>query len=336
MIKVSVVGATGYTGQELVWILSKHPEVRITGLCSRVEKPIAYSEMFPKFKGAVDDLCVNFDIDEVCAKSDIIFLSLPHTVSTAFVPQLLAKNKKIIDLSADYRLDKTDYEKWYKFEHKDQSGLEKAVYGLPELNLEKIKKAQLIANPGCYPTSVLLALLPVLEQKVITGTIIADAKSGVSGAGRKADLALSYCEVNESFKAYKINEHQHMPEIEKIIKSVTDIDINMNFVPHLLPINRGIFSTVYVTLTKDLSQDEIITLYKDYYSGKPFVRIYPNGKYPQIKDVVNTNFCDIGLKVKGNILTIVSAIDNLVKGAAGQAVQNMNIIYGFDQKKGLI
>jgi N-acetyl-gamma-glutamyl-phosphate reductase len=336
MVKVAVVGATGYTGQELVGILAQHPDVEITNLCSRVEKATPYTEMFPRFKGMVENDLEPFDLDKVSESSDIVFLSLPHTVSTKFVPQLIEKGIKVIDLSADYRLDKAEYEKWYKVEHHDEDGLKNSVYGLPELNFDKIKNATLIANPGCYPTSVLLGLLPVLEQGLVSGNLIVDAKSGVSGAGRKASLALSFCEANDSFKAYKVNEHQHMPEMQKIIGTVTDKHINLNFVPHLLPINRGILSTIYVTLDKEFKQEQILDMYKKYYKDKPFVRVYDNNKYPEIKDVVNTNFCDIGINLKDNVLVIVSCIDNLLKGAAGQAVENMNIMFSLDQKKGLM
>ncbi len=332
---VAVIGATGYTGQELVEILSKHKKVKIKYLTSRVEVPTPYSTMFPRFKNIVDVACCEFDISHALKKADVFFLSLPHTVSTEFVAGILGEGKKVIDLSADYRLDKTIYEKWYKTEHKDPIGLKKAVYGLPEINREKIKDAELIANPGCYPTSVLLGLLPAVKKKIITQDIIIDSKSGVSGAGRKAALELSYCEVNENFKAYKINDHQHMPEMEKILKEIDKKEHNITFVPHLLPLNRGILSTMYLKVSEGLREDDIISLYQRFYEKEPFVRVLDKGKVPQLKDVVNTNYCDIGISYKNNMLVIVSCIDNLVKGAAGQAVQNMNIMLGFDEQEGL-
>jgi len=253
------------------------------------------------------------------------------------VPSFLKAGKIVIDLSADYRLPPEVYKIWYGVEHKDKENLSKAVYGLPELYYDAIKKAKLIANPGCYPTSVILGIAPMLKEKAIDlDRVIVDSKSGVTGAGRKPDLALSYCEVNENLKAYKVNEHQHSPEINKILSEVSGKAVNIVFTPHLVPMNRGILSTIYLHLNKKLDTKLVLEMYKDFYKGKPFVRISDEGKFPQVKDVVRTNYCNIGLKVTGDTLIVVSCIDNLTKGAAGQAVQNMNIICGFDENEGLL
>jgi len=241
-----------------------------------------------------------------------------------------------VDLSADYRLDPKIYEKWYGTSHKDTENLPQAVYGLPELYYDQIKKAKLLANPGCYPTSVILGVAPILAEKAIDqSSIIADSKSGVTGAGRKADIALSFSEVNENLKAYKVNEHQHKPEINLILSRVAGKEIDIVFTPHLIPMNRGILSTIYMKLTKPLDTKAVLDIYNKFYKGKPFVRISDEEKLPQIRDVVGTNYCDIGIKVTGSTLIVVSCIDNLKKGAAGQAVQNMNIMCGFDETEAL-
>ena len=269
--------------------------------------------------------------------TDLIFLGLPHKVSMELVPQFLRCGKRVVDLSADYRLDPDVYKVWYGIEHKDKGNLPIAVYGLPELYHDAIKKAKLIANPGCYPTSVILGIAPILKEKTLnTDWIIADSKSGVTGAGRKPDLSLSFGEVNENLKAYKINEHQHKPEINKILSEVAGKTIDIVFTPHLIPMNRGILSTIYLKLGKSLDTKSVIGIYKKFYAGKPFVRVSDEGKFPQIRDIVNTNYCDIGLKVTGDTLIVVSCIDNLKKGAAGQAVQNMNIMCGLSETEGLV
>jgi len=267
---------------------------------------------------------------------DLVFLALPHRVSMEAAPKFLSHNKSVIDLSADYRLSPDVYKIWYGAEHKDEVNLPAAVYGLPEIYRDSIAKAKLIANPGCYPTSVILAIAPMIAEKAIdTASIIADSKSGVTGAGRRADIALSFGEVNENLKAYKVNEHQHKPEINKILSEMGGKTIDVVFTPHLIPMNRGILSTIYMRLNKTLDTKSVVDIYKRFYKGKPFVRVYDEGKLPQIRNVVMTNFCDMGLKVTGNTVIVVSCIDNLLKGAAGQAVQNMNIMCGFDETEGL-
>ncbi len=337
MIKVGVIGATGYTGEEIIRILSAHPQVKVTHLSAVIEKEEPISAIFPSLKGKIDLVCKKPNVDEAIDKSDLVFLALPHRVSMEVAPKLLKANKSVIDLSADYRLPPDIYKVWYGTEHKDKDNIEKAVYGLPELYADLIKKAKLIANPGCYPTSIILAIAPMVDKKVIdTEYIIADSKSGVTGAGRKADIALSFGEVNENLKAYKVNEHQHKPEINKILSSFSGKNIDVIFTPHLIPINRGILSTVYLRLNKKIDTKEVVLIYKKFYDGKPFVRVMDEGVLPQIRNVVNTNFCDIGVKVTASTAIVVSCIDNLLKGAAGQAVQNMNLACGFNEAEGLV
>lgn len=339
MLKVAVVGATGYTGEELVKILAFHPKVKLVSLTAKIDRPQKIAQFFPALAGIIDIPCELPNEEKVAGVADFIFLALPHRVSMEVAPKFLKKNKRVVDLSADYRLPKELYAKWYGANHKDVGNLKIAVYGLPELYREKIKTARLIANPGCYPTSILLGLIPLLKNNAAdTSIIIADSKSGVTGAGRRADVALSFGEVNESLKAYKVNEHQHSPEINQELSKIAKKDVNIVLVPHLVPLNRGILSTMYVKLKNPLSTYEVVKIYKKAYAKEPFIRVLDEGEFPQIKDVKGTNFCHIGLKVDGKkgLCIIVSAIDNLTKGAAGQAVQNMNIMCGFDEREGLI
>lgn len=337
MLKVGVVGATGYAGEEVIKILINHKNVKITELSAVIEKEEPLSSIFPAFKGRCDLVCYKPDSGRMAKGVDFVFLALPHKISMQVAPDFLRAGKTVIDLSADYRLDSEVYKTWYGVEHSDKANLPAAVYGLPELYFDKIKNAKLIANPGCYPTSAILGAAPMVKEKIVDdASIIIDAKSGVTGAGRKPDLALSFSEVNENLKAYKINDHQHKPEINKILSDVGSKNIEVVFTPHLIPMNRGILSTIYMKLAKKIDTKAAIEIYKKFYSGKPFVRIYDEGKMPQIRDVVGSNYCDIGLKSSGNMLIAVACIDNLKKGAAGQAVQNMNIIAGFDETEGLI
>lgn len=336
MLKVGVVGATGYAGEEVIKILVNHKGVKITELSAIIDKEEPMSSLLPIFKGKVDVICKKPNPEEMAKNVDLVFLGLPHKVSMDIAPVFLKAGKLVVDLSADYRLDPKVYEKWYGIAHKDTANLPKAIYGLPELYRDEIKKAKLIANPGCYPTSVILGIAPILAEKAIDQSfMIADSKSGATGAGRKADIGLIFCEVNENLKAYKINDHQHKPEINAILSRVAGTDIDIVFTPHLVPMNRGILSTIYLKLTKPLDTKAVVNLYKKFYSGKPFVRVSDEGKLPQVRDVVGTNYCDIGIKVTGKTLVVVSCIDNLKKGAAGQAVQNMNIMCGFDETEAL-
>lgn len=337
MLRAGVVGATGYTGEELVNCLFKHPEAEITSLSALVDKPAAFSSIFPRFGGKVSLTCKNLDVEEVSAKCDVVFLALPHTVSMKFAPQFLEKGKRVIDLSADYRLPADIYEKWYKTKHADGKNLSKAVYGLPELKRDEIKNASLVANPGCYPTSVILGLLPIAKMLSKAGLEpVVDAKSGATGAGRKELVALSFGEVDENLKCYKANEHQHIPEMEHVLGQAAGKKVQVNFIPHLLPVRKGIMSTIYVQHKGLPGEGELRKLYEGYYKDEPFVRVRPAGELPQILDVAETNFCDIGIKVSRGVVVIVSVIDNLLKGASGQAVQNMNIMCGLDEKAGLL
>jgi len=337
MVKVGVVGATGYAGEEVIKILVNHKLVKVTELSAVIEKEEPIAAIFPAFKGKIDLVCRKPNPEEMSKNLDLVFLALPHKISMEIAPAFLRANKRVIDLSADYRLAPDVYKTWYGIEHKDRANLPAAVYGLPELYSDAIKSAKLIANPGCYPTSAILGIAPILKDGAVDiGYMIIDSKSGVTGAGRKPDLALSFSEVNENLKAYKINDHQHKPEINKILSEVCGNDIDVVFTPHLIPMNRGILSTIYLRLNKKTDTRSVLDIYRKFYSGKPFVRISDEGRLPQIRDIVNTNYCDIGLKVTGNTLIVVSCIDNLKKGAAGQAVQNMNIMCGFAETEGLV
>jgi len=335
MINVAIVGATGYTGEEIIKILVKHKDVKIASLSAIIDKPTKIQDVFPHLKGKIDIICKELNVDEVVSSSDCVFLALPHRVSMKFAHQFLKAGKKVIDLSADYRLPQDVYKKWYGTEQIDLENLKKAVYGLPELHKTKIKKANLLANPGCYPTSVILGSAPVVKEKLTDGEIIADSKSGVTGAGRKPDIALSFGEVNENLKGYKLNNHQHKPEMTEELSKVAGSKIKVVFSPHLVPMSRGILSTLYFKLKKETSAKDITAVYEKFYKGCPFVRIKKEG-LPQIKDVAGTNYCDIGVSVTGKTLIVIACIDNLLKGAAGQAVQNMNIMYGFNETEGLV
>ena len=342
MVDVGIVGVTGYTGEELLGILLRHPHVRITQVCAKIDSPREIPEIFPKFKGKIGLVCKEPDIKEIIAKCDLVFLALPHTVSMEMAPKLLRAGKPVIDLSADYRLrDPKIYEKFYKTKHRDKINLTRSVYGLPEIYRARIREAKLIANPGCYPTASILALAPLIALNLAdTESIIIDAKSGVTGAGRKITEDFIFSEVNENFKAYKVNVHQHMPEIDQELSKLAARHINVTFVPHLLPLNRGILVTVYVKRSpkspKTPKSPDILNLYKKFYNKEPFVRVRNAGDFPQLKDVVGTNFCDIGIKCEAKSFIVVAAIDNLLKGAAGQAVQNMNIMYNFPEYTALL
>ncbi len=337
MIKVAVVGATGYTGEELVEVLNKNPEVEITSLSAIVDRERPFGEMFPRFGKKISLPCEKLDVDKVASACDIVFLALPHTVSMKFAPVFLSKGKKVVDLSADYRLPQDVYEKWYGLEHSDAAGIKEAVYGLPELNRSRLRDARLVANPGCYPTSVILALMPLARDIAEKGPdVVVDSKSGATGAGRKAAIPLAFGEVDSNMKCYKANAHQHMPEMEHILSVSSGKDFRLNFTPHLVPMRRGILSTIYVKHASLPREEEIYSMYLEKYDSEPFVRVRPPGEIPELKDVAGTNFCDIGFTVASGMLVVVSVIDNLLKGASGQAAQNMNIMCGFDERQGLL
>ena len=340
MINAGIVGATGYAGEELISILLKHPNVRIASLSAKVDKPQAISETFPKFKNRISLICALPDKKEIINKCDLVFLALPHTVSMKIAPSLLKAGKKVIDLSADYRLKNTKvYTQFYQVKQRDKINLAQSVYGLPEIYRAKIQSARLIANPGCYPTAGILALAPLVAFNTIDlDSIIIDAKSGTTGAGRKATVESFFAEINENFKAYKVDIHQHSPEINQELSKLAGRKIKVTFVPHLLPINRGILETIYLNRAPNskLKTPNLISLYKKFYKKEPFVRIRDEGDFPQIKDVAGTNFCDIGIKDSADTVIIIAAIDNLLKGASGQAVQNMNIMYKFPEHTALL
>jgi len=335
VVSVGVVGATGYTGEEIVRLLAGHKKVKITVLQAVIEKEEPISKMLPSLDGKLDLVCEKPDSKKAIEGADLFFLALPHKVSMKVAPEFLRAGKKVIDLSADYRLPEAVYEKWYGVKHTDKGNIEGAVYGLPELFRKEIKKAELIANPGCYPTSVILAVLPVVKGIAPCGMITVASMSGFSGAGRNSPVGLNF---SGNAKAYKVGCHQHMPEMAEILSEAAGKKVNLLFSPHLIPTPRGISSTVYIPLKPDFGLDEkaVLEKYKSFYKNEPFVRICGEGKLPEIKSVVNTNYCDIGIKLTGEFLIVVSCIDNLLKGAAGQAVENMNIMYGFDETEGLL
>jgi N-acetyl-gamma-glutamyl-phosphate reductase len=338
MVKVAVFGASGYTGQELTRILLGHSGVQLVAVTSRRFDGLAVAEVFPSLYGLTNLKYQNSTPQEIASVCDIVFLALPHGVSMAVAPVFIAAGKKVIDLSADYRLrDLATYESWYA-KHSSAQILKDAVYGIPELYRIKIKNAKLVANPGCYPTSIILGLAPALKNKLLdVSTIIADSASGVSGAGRDPQTGSLFCEVDGGFKAYKVGKHRHTPEIEQELNALAGEDFAITFTPHLLPVKRGILSTIYATLKKDISLTEIYALYSSFYVADKFVRVCPVGSYPNISSVAGSNYCDIGLAhdPRTKRIIIIAAIDNLVKGAAGQAVQNMNIVCSFEEDAGL-
>ena len=339
MIRVGIIGATGHTGEILIEILLKHPQANITGLYNTSEEPQVISDVFPKFRKKIELICKKPNIKEIAKACDLVFLALPHTVSMKIVPGLLKAGLRVVDLSADYRLkDIKVYEKYYHAAHKDKINLKSAVYGLPEIYRNKIKSAAFVANPGCYPTAAILGLAPVVSFDLAEfDSIIIDAKSGVTGAGKKLLKSNLFTEINEDFMAYKVNVHQHAPEIDQVLSGLGGMKITSTFVPHLLPINRGILETIYVkkSVGHKPKTENLISLYKNFYKNEPFVRVKNAGEFPRIKDVAGTNFCDIGIEESGNIVVIISVIDNLLKGASGQAVQNMNIMFGLPETLGL-
>jgi N-acetyl-gamma-glutamyl-phosphate reductase len=339
MLKVAIVGASGYTGVELLRILYGHPEVAISCVTSEQSAGKRISEVFPSLWGRYDLVLENLEPVRIAEKADFIFTALPHKAAMEVVPTFLRLGKRVVDLSADYRLaDAREYEQWYE-PHMSPELLKKAVYGLPELRRARIAAARLVANPGCYPTSVILGLAPLLKKKLVDiTTIIADSKSGVSGAGRSAKVDNLFCEVNDGFKAYGVGgAHRHIPEIEQELGHLAEQKVTISFTPHLVPMDRGILSTIYAVLEKTATTAELVKLYHDFYHGEPFVRVLPAGGFPSTAHVKGANFCDIGLTLDqrtGRVI-VVSAIDNLVKGASGQAVQNMNVMCGFPENMGL-
>jgi N-acetyl-gamma-glutamyl-phosphate reductase len=337
--RVGIIGATGYTGVELLRFLLLHPEVEVTALTSQKYAGIPIDQVFPSLMRHLPLKCEELIVDPISKKTDFIFTAVPHKTAMETVPLFYQQGKKVVDLSADFRFkDAGVYEKWYQ-KHTAAYLLPESVYGLPELHREEIKKAKIVGNPGCYPTGALIGLIPLMKKELISlEDIVVDSKSGVSGAGRDVVLESLFCEVNEGVKAYKIFTHRHTPEIEQELSQMARNEIKVTFVPHLIPMDRGILSTLYVHLMKKMKTEELLKTFQDYYNGEPFIRIYPKGKLPNTKDVRGSNFCDIGLTVSetDGRAVIVTAIDNLVKGASGEAIQNMNIMLGYPETMGLL
>jgi N-acetyl-gamma-glutamyl-phosphate reductase len=337
-ITVGIIGATGYAGAELVRILSGHPHVRLTVLTSRQYAGVRFDQVYPAMQGRVPLVCEAFSMERLEDVCEVIFMALPHKIPMTMIPELIVKGKKVIDLSADFRFNDPDlYESVYQ-RHTAKELLGDAVYGLSEIYSKAIQDAVLIGNPGCYPTSALLPTIPLLRSGLIELTsIIIDAKSGVSGAGRSLSLGTHFCQVNDSFKAYKVAEHRHNPEIDAILSREAGESVSVLFVPHLVPMTRGMLTTQYAGLKTQVTGDDIRACLDDFYSQSPFVRICPEGSLPETLHVRGSNFCDIGFKLDerhGRVI-LISAIDNLVKGAAGQAVQNMNLMCDLDETAGL-
>ncbi len=338
MIKAAVLGATGYAGIELVRLLTNHPGVSIEILGSQSFDGQSISDVYPNFKGVLDKKCEKVDVDAV-AKCDVAFTALPHGASKEVIPSIIEKGVKVIDLSGDFRYDDIEvYEKWYGQKHSSPELLKESVYGMPELYRDKIKSARLIGNPGCYTTCSILGAYPLLKSGIGSSeNIIIDAKSGVTGAGRGLTQQVHFCECTENMKAYKVATHRHTSEIEQELSHASDKPVMVSFTPHLIPVKRGILSTIYINLNKKQTTEELTELYKDFYKDEFFVRVKDAGKLPESKHVAGSNFVDIGVVAdeRLNRAVVVSSLDNIVKGAAGQAVQNMNIMFGLDEKTAL-
>lgn len=339
MIKVGIIGATGYAGQELVRLLLMREDVKIEWYGSRSYIDKKYYEVFGNMFELVDAVCLDDNMDELAAKVDVIFTATPQGLCSSLVNEDILSKVKIIDLSADFRIkDVATYEKWYNIKHKSPQFIEEAVYGLCEINRDKIKGARLIANPGCYPTCSTLSIYPMMKEGLIDPkSVIIDAKSGTSGAGRGAKINNLYCEVNESIKAYGVTNHRHTPEIEEQLSYAAGEQVLINFTPHLVPMNRGILVTAYANLKKNVTYDEVRAIYDKYYKDEFFVRVLDKDVCPETRWVEGSNFVDVNFKIdeRTNRIVMMGAMDNLVKGAAGQAVQNMNILFGLEENKGL-
>ncbi|UKS26157.1 N-acetyl-gamma-glutamyl-phosphate reductase [Paenibacillus sp. HWE-109] len=339
-IRAAIIGATGYGGAELIRLLQAHPLVQVTSVISTSNAGAPLAEHFPHLQEIVLDVLDVLDVDLIAGKADVVFLATPAGVSAELSPKLLAAGLKVIDISGDLRLKSSaDYEKWYKKPAASEEALARSIYGLSEVFGDEVKGSDLIANPGCYPTATLLGLVPAVAAGWIDpSTIIIDAKSGVSGSGRGVSLGVHYSEVNENLTAYKVNKHQHIPEIEQALSRIAGKPVITTFTTHLVPMTRGIMATMYASVNGEHTLEDFVELYSQYYEGRKFVRIRKNGKLPSTKEVFGSNYCDIGFAVdeRTGRVTIVSVIDNVVKGAAGQAIQNLNIMQGWDETTGLL
>ncbi len=332
--KAAIVGASGYSGQELIRLLLRHPHVEVTQFTSRQYAGKAVAEVFPRFRGQVSAAFTEPDANRIDA--DVVFLALPHGVAAEFAPALLQKGIKVLDLSADFRLKSASvYKEFYEHEHPAPDLLKQSVYGLPEIYREQIRSAKLVACPGCYPTSIILGVAPALKSGLVKADgIVVNSLSGVSGAGRKVADEYLFTECNESARAYSVPKHRHLSEIEQELSSLAGTNVTISFTPHLIPLNRGIISTIHLSLAKKAK--DALAMYRDFYNGEAFVRVTPS--LPDTKNVEMTNFCDISVRVdpRTNRLIVVSVIDNLTKGAAGQAVQCLNLVCGYDEATGLL
>lgn len=344
MVKVGIIGATGYAGNELVRLLMGHKDVEIKWYGSRSYIDKKYAEVYQNMFEIVEDNCLDDNMEELASKVDVIFTATPQGFLAGVLTEEILSKVKIIDLSADFRIKDVEYyEKWYKIEHKSPQFIEEAVYGLCEINRDKVKGARLIANPGCYTTCSILTAYPLVKEGLIDpDTLIIDAKSGTSGAGRGAKLPNLFCEVNENMKAYGVTNHRHTPEIEEQLGYAAGKEIVVNFTPHLVPMNRGILATEYATLNKKAdgtlpTYEEVKAVYDKYYKNEKFVRVLEKDICPETKWVEGSNYVDVNFKIdeRTGRIVMMGALDNLVKGAAGQAVQNMNLLFGFDEAEGL-
>ncbi|HEY3374190.1 MAG TPA: N-acetyl-gamma-glutamyl-phosphate reductase [Candidatus Aquicultor sp.] len=339
-IRVGIIGASGYTGAELIRLAVAHPEMEITYVTANQYQGTRVDELYTNFYGITDLVYEPYEFTTAIKKAELFFLALPHGKAMKPAAQFQSSDHKVIDLSADYRLhDASAYRTWYTMEHTNPELLGRAAYGLPEIYENKIKESTFVANPGCYPTSAILAIAPLLaKHKARMSGIIIDSLSGVSGAGRDAKPETHFCKVDESLTAYKAGgKHQHTPEIEQYLSDIAGEKIIISFTPHLVPISRGILTTAYVDAIGDTNLDELLELYNEFYKNKPFVNVLPKGQLPQTKSILGSNYCQIGLVYdeRTNKITAFSAIDNLVKGASGQAIQNMNLMMGLPQDMGL-
>ncbi len=339
MIKVGIIGATGYAGGELVRLLQGHKEAEVIWYGSKSYIDKKYADIYQNMFKVVEDRCLDDNIEELAEQADVIFTATPQGFCASVLSEEILSKTKVIDLSADYRIkDVATYEKWYGIVHKSPKFIEEAVYGLCEVNREKIKGARLVANPGCYTTCSILTAYPLAKEGIIDmNTLIVDAKSGTSGAGRGAKVPNLYCEVNENIKAYGVASHRHTPEIEEQLGYASGEKVLINFTPHLIPMNRGILATEYATLNKDVTYEEVKAVYRKYYGNETFIRILEGDVWPETKWVEGSNYVVINFKivVRTNRFIMMGAIDNLVKGAAGQAVQNMNLMFGLSEDEGL-
>lgn len=338
-MKAGIIGATGYAGGELVRLLMGHPEAEIVWYGSRSYIDKKYYQVFQNMFQIVEDTCLDDNMEELAKQVDVIFTATPQGFCASMINEEILSKTKIIDLSADFRIkDVKTYEAWYKLEHKSPQFIGEAVYGLCEINREAVKKARLVANPGCYPTCSTLSLYPLVKEGLIdANTVIIDAKSGTSGAGRGAKIDNLYCEVNENMKAYGVATHRHTPEIEEQLGYAAGEKVTINFTPHLAPMNRGILVTAYASLKKEVTYEEVKAAYDKYYDKEKFVRVLDKDVCPQTKWVEGSNFVDVNFKIdpRTKRIIVMGAMDNLVKGAAGQAVQNMNLMFGFEETLGL-